>query len=414
MNTSPVAVTAAVLAGTVLMVCACSGQDNGGPADSGSDIRESGNSVNDGPATSDALSDAPATESPPDGASANPSPDAASATESPPDGASATESSPDGASANPSPDGASATPDAALIAMDSASSEGSAPSGDYDSGGSVTSGAAHNYGTITVSEGTFEGAAETSVAASFVPNFAPIALDAGLLAAVADAGVVFKTVGDCLVFANPIGSMDAGSEAGGQLGADAGWATVSAGTLTVTGGSGPITLSPSTDLPGYTRYSYASLYPPNGPTIAGGAALSIMATGDTAPAFTVGITMPGDIVVTQPRQLAIDSGLPIAGKLSAPIVRSGDMAIAWTGGPSGNVVVNLGQVTAAQTSAVVCTFQESAGGGTIPAAALNDLAPGDAFFAIAPRATKTVSVADWNMQVTADSAGGFFATATVQ
>jgi hypothetical protein len=430
MNTSPIAATAAAFAGLVLLLCACSGQDNGGPANSGSGSGGSGNSVNDGPATSGAVSDVRDAESPRDALPINAPPDAAPPDAAPPDAAPPDAAPPDAAPpdaappdaappdappTNAPPDAAPANPttDGALIAMDSASSEESAPSGDDDSGGgSVMSGAAHNYGTVTVSEGMFQGAPETSVSASFVPNFVPIADDASVLAAFADAGIVFKTVGDCLVAS--IESMDADSEAGSQSGADAGFGTVSAGTLTVTGGSGPITLSPSSNLPGYTGYSYASLYPPNGPTIVGGAALSIMATGATAPAFTVGITMPGDIVVTQPRPPAIDSGLPFFGKLSAPIVRSGDLAVAWTGGASGNVVVNLGQVTAATTSSVVCTFQESAGGGTIPAAALSNFAPGDAFFGIAPTATKTVSVADWNIKVTAASAGGFSASATVQ
>jgi hypothetical protein len=238
-----------------------------------------------------------------------------------------------------------------------------------------------------------------------------------------DAGVLFGflSFGACEVI--EIGASASGSDAGQDAGSNgATYTEVSAGTLTVTGGTAPIVVAPTTS-GGTVSYSYVATTGAGdgGPSFGAGDTLTVSASGAAAPAFTGTVTLPGTIQVTAPpppSPTAPDGAVLPFPALAAPIVRTADLAIAWTGGSSGSVLVGLG---GSGGSAVQCQFPESAGGGVIPAAALAYLpaTPSDAggvsaLLSITPRSTSTVVQSGWGIQIGAIGSGGYTAAAVLQ
>jgi hypothetical protein len=238
-----------------------------------------------------------------------------------------------------------------------------------------------------------------------------------------DAGVLFGflSFGACEVIevGSALGS-DGGSDAGTSTGGN-GYVEVSAGTLTVTGGTAPIVIAPTTS-GANVSYSYvaATGTGDGGPSFAAGDTLTVSASGGAAPAFTATIALPGTIQITEPPPpsptLPDGAVLPLP-TLTTPIGRTAALTIAWTGGSSGNVLVALGESGGA---AVECLFPESAGRGVIPAAALAYLAPtpadggANALLTIAPLSTSTVVTSGWGIQLQANGNGGYLAFAVIQ
>jgi hypothetical protein len=262
-------------------------------------------------------------------------------------------------------------------------------------------------GTVTVSHSLVA----TGVAASFYQSPATGIPDGGFGDYDAGFGCQVQTVGACQVTSCAgLASGDGG--AGGDGGAVAG-SVVSAGTLSMTGGTGPIALMPDTTT-GF--YSYSSAYPVGGPTVAGGDTLTVTASGAIVPAFTAHFVMPNDITVTSPVP-------PVPPMLfgSVAVLRSSDLPIAWTGGGAGVVEVALGQKSGGGLTSITCLLPAAGGSGAIPAAALAGLTPtpaggmSGAYFTINSSSdVVTVNPSGWQVRVTGIGGGGFFANATIQ
>jgi hypothetical protein len=233
-----------------------------------------------------------------------------------------------------------------------------------------------------------------------------------------DAGVFFGvwSFGACQVVevGSQFSQTDGGSEAGTVL------TEVSAGTLTVSGGTAPVVIAP-TNTAGYVSYSYQSTSGAGdgGPSFAAGDTLTVSASGAAAPAFSATVTVPGTIQVTEPPPPSptLPDGAPLVfPMLAAPIARTTDLPIAWTGGSSGNVLVAL----SSSGTSIECLFPESAGSAVIPAAALSYLpqTPTDgglgAAFEISPMSTRAVVTSGWGIQVQVTGTGGVYAFAAIQ
>jgi hypothetical protein len=274
-----------------------------------------------------------------------------------------------------------ATVDAASNAADATIEGGAQP----DSGGGSNDGGAagipSNSGIVTLAATETAGIGYSEVTAAFVQNESPaltfwfydgdggvasvttaltdLFLDAG--AQYSDAGYFYyKDSGAILYEDGGVLYDDAGVffgvwsfgacqvvEVGSQLsqsdgGPEAGTSNiteVSAGTLTVTGGTAPIVIAP-TSTAGYVSYSYLGVTGAGdaGPSFAAGDTLTVSANGAAAPAFSATVTVPGTIQVTEPPPppQTLPDGAPLGiPMLAAPIARTTDLPLAWTGGSSG-------------------------------------------------------------------------------
>jgi hypothetical protein len=180
----------------------------------------------------------------------------------------------------------------------------------------------------------------------------------------------------------------------------AGGTQVSAGTITVTGGSATKTLMPVAAMSkdGGAAEGYLPLG--NAGTISPGDTLTITASGATVPAFSASIAEPDIIAITEPE---------LADASSFTFSRSSDLAVAWTGGGAvGSLTVAIGQIVGGTITTVACVFPESAGSGVIPAAALGLLMPSTALpggalggtsLTFTTSADQEVTAGDWTIAV---------------
>ncbi|HTL35584.1 MAG TPA: hypothetical protein VL326_20790 [Kofleriaceae bacterium] len=155
---------------------------------------------------------------------------------------------------------------------------------------------------------------------------------------------------------------------------------VNAGTVTVTGLSQTLTLTPS---------SITNMYQPDNSANAfvGGETVNITGMGATAPAFTLSLTAPSLASITVP---AKPSGTnPLA------IDRSHDLAVAWTGGGASDIDFVFGSTSGGPS--LNCAFAATAGSGTIPTAALAMLPAGSGSFSASTEVFKSVDVGEWRM-----------------
>jgi hypothetical protein len=157
---------------------------------------------------------------------------------------------------------------------------------------------------------------------------------------------------------------------------------VSAGTVTITGASQPITLTPD------AMGQYAPMMVPT-PLFTGGEMVTFSGTGATAPAFSKAIKTPSKVTITQPAKpapyLVVD--------------RTRDFTVTWTGGGAGKVQVALNSSTADRR--LFCRFDASAGSGKLPTAALAMFAAGDGGYAMAAVTIDEAVVGDWGIEVSA-------------
>jgi len=168
-----------------------------------------------------------------------------------------------------------------------------------------------------------------------------------------------------------------------------GGAPLSAGTITIAGGSAPLKLELS-DVSAVYQSSQTDV------TFTAGATATVSATGGDVPAFD-GKTakVPADITV---------------GTDYATIDYTKDMTVTWTGGTDGKVGVTL---VAADTSiaTIACTFDASAGTGTIPKAAFasfpkcDDASTAICTYSIGPIATTQFTAGDYGITFTATGNG---------
>lgn len=156
----------------------------------------------------------------------------------------------------------------------------------------------------------------------------------------------------------------------------------SAGTITVTGATVPVSIPPGTNgvYPGYQATQ--ALFN-------GGETLTVAASGAEVPAFMKSVTAPGKATITSPAK-------PASGSPYLMVNRAAGFSLTWTGGGSGKLMVSLFGGTN-QTTRVTCKFDASAGTGMIPAAALMTLPAGNGGFAMAAITETSVTSGDWGV-----------------
>ena len=197
----------------------------------------------------------------------------------------------------------------------------------------------------------------------------------------ASPGCTLTNVGHCIASACTIQAPTDGGTAP--------YTTVSGGTVTITGGPSPITLTEST--------MYAGYYPPFMATQAwftGGESFTASSTGSVAPAFTLAFTTPHAPTMTPPPNNMF------------ALSRTSDFTVTWSGSGAGIFVVNLQsnvQSTAPGTpfGNVNCTFPIGDGSGVVPAAAVAVIPVGTAMVSFGARTTTTTFVGEWLVTATA-------------
>jgi hypothetical protein len=152
---------------------------------------------------------------------------------------------------------------------------------------------------------------------------------------------------------------------------------VSAGVITVTGGTSPISINfDGQDYPGFSDVT--SFWTP-------GTTITFTAAGDVVPAFSTPLEAPGVIDVTQP---AFDSAIVMN--------RTQDFPIAWTGNTAGVVVVSVSTVG----EFITCRFPSAAGAAVVPSAVLQFMTPGPVNLVITCANFADLSLAnDWEVRV---------------
>lgn len=159
---------------------------------------------------------------------------------------------------------------------------------------------------------------------------------------------------------------------------------VSAGTLLINGTKQPLSLVPN-----------AEHYPSNPISTRlweGGEAISLVASGDAAPAFSLSLIAPKYVVVTTPTWPTGNSKLPVA--------RSVPLDFVWTGGDAGQVTVLFtAQLKTPGIQLVSCSFPATAGHGTISTNVLAKLTTNAQAISIAITTNTRVqtTIKDWTM-----------------
>lgn len=157
----------------------------------------------------------------------------------------------------------------------------------------------------------------------------------------------------------------------------------SAGTITVSGGSVPVSLMPN------QNDEYPILYDDMNDLFSGGETIEVTATGAAVPAFTATALAPAPIDLISPAQPPNDGPLLVD--------RTKDLVFTWKGGGAGSV----GAIFADEAGDVVtCTFPSAAGTGTVPKAALAALSPSSkGAFGISPGSIQTVTAGDFEIDI---------------
>lgn len=158
----------------------------------------------------------------------------------------------------------------------------------------------------------------------------------------------------------------------------------SAGTIAITGGSVPATLSWSVDA-GY----YQGFF--NGGYFFTGSQLTITAAGDSVSAFSASVMPPSPMVVALP---------PVSSGAKRQVNRTQPLSVTWTGASAGSVVISL-QTNLPYTAYVICTVPASDGNATIVPSVLAHLTPGEGFLMVSQQSTTEVQAGDWPISVVA-------------
>jgi hypothetical protein len=256
-----------------------------------------------------------------------------------------------------------------------------------------------NVGSLTLVNAGTGASLVTEITGEFLQGFTITLPDSGVL----DAGTCkMQTIDACKIETCP---PTEGGNGNGTF--------VSAGDITISGGTGPIALTPGYD----DEYGYSSAV--SGATAPGGSVLHVVAAGAVVPAFSATITMPDELTVTSPEALA---GANSGGASPLTIVRSSGLSIAWTGG-SGNVQVVIYQLLVTGFAEATCIFPASGGTATVDTAVLDLFATTDSGTALVTTVgvspafgTATVTPPGWivTVQGEASSASSFTSTATLE
>lgn len=195
---------------------------------------------------------------------------------------------------------------------------------------------------------------------------------------VPDGATQTKTVGPCVL--EIIGEGTAAQET-----------DVSAGTVHLTGGAAAIDLAPMSDNTYAPSTGATALY-------AGGETLVVTADGKDVPAFTTSLTAPSKVTLAAP---VVASGA-LTVKRSSGVTAT--FSSAATGAAAGSVVLYFSATSTTMAFALTCTFDASAGTGTIPAAAFADFPAGPGTFDFYVKQASRVVVAPWDIHFTASKA----------
>jgi len=164
---------------------------------------------------------------------------------------------------------------------------------------------------------------------------------------------------------------------------DAPQTAVSAGMVTITGATKPIALTPAANHT-YTPLSSTTALFGNGDP------LTFAAAGADVPAFSHALVAPSKVTITAPVKPAT----------TLTVDRASDLAVSWTGGGTGQVLVAL--LSGAQTgTSVYCRFAASAGHGMVPAQTLQHLQGGSGAFAMAAIDDAEVDAGMWAVHLEA-------------
>jgi hypothetical protein len=195
---------------------------------------------------------------------------------------------------------------------------------------------------------------------------------------VPDGATQTKTVGPCLL--EIIGEGTAAQET-----------DVSAGAVHLRGGAAAIDLAPKSDNTYAPSTAPSSLY-------SGGEMLVVTGDGKDVPAFSTSLTAPSKVTLAAP---AVVSGA-LTVKRTNGVTATFSSAV--SGAAAGSVVLYFSATSTTMAFALTCTFDASAGGGTIPAAAFADFPAGPGTFDFYVKQTSRVVVAPWDIRFTASKA----------
>jgi len=165
---------------------------------------------------------------------------------------------------------------------------------------------------------------------------------------------------------------------------DAGTTTYfKAGTVTVDVGNGAKVVTLTQAPQGY----YAATSQTES-LFTGGEPIVAKTTGDAtgAPAVSLSLTAPAKITLTSP-------ALQVGQKLM--VSRSAPLPVAWSGGMVGKAFVVLSATGGGRSVIASCTFDESAGSGTIPASVTGKLVAGNGSLAVYGYASTETLSGDW-------------------
>ncbi len=163
---------------------------------------------------------------------------------------------------------------------------------------------------------------------------------------------------------------------------------VSAGAITITGGTLPLNLVP------LASGDYNSVHAATSLLWNGGETLTATASGSGVPGFSVSLVAPSKLTITAPT-------LPTSASLMVP--RRRPLSVVWTGASSGNVIVYLDVVAASTAYTLTCTYAPSDGSGEVPSAALSLLPAGAGTFDLYVLERVAAVVPAWSINFVATS-----------
>jgi hypothetical protein len=135
----------------------------------------------------------------------------------------------------------------------------------------------------------------------------------------------------------------------------------SAGTVSVTGGVMPLSISPAADETYKTALVQQALWN-------GGEYVTLAGSGGDVPAFSLVLAAPNAVAVSSPALPATGSGLTLD--------RSHDLQLQWSGQSAGELQFVAATTNNVDLAQVACSFAVTLGAGSVPSQLLGALAPG--------------------------------------
>jgi hypothetical protein len=172
---------------------------------------------------------------------------------------------------------------------------------------------------------------------------------------------------------------------------------VSAGSISITGGTTSLELTPSS---GETYQINGS-----GAFFNGGETLTVQATGGAVPPFAAQVTAPSQVTVFEP--------IPAPDEGSLTISRDVPLSFGWSGSTAGQVVVVAASSGPTSYVNLQCAFSPTGGGGAIPVGVMQMLQAGPGAIAAFSQSQQILAADAWTVSWSArydavDSTGQLF------